>query len=279
MLTILLLAAAARAAPTPTGPAPAAQGAAVTSPDGLARFSVLADGLLRMEFASDGEFDDRQTLAVVNRHLPVPPFTHATSGRTLTVKTARVQLTYTSTPPPPPPPPPPVDMCGSALPGHDAALPKVRSAAAPDGLPHTTQAQCCAACAAAADCSTWVRAGGSAPAGICYLLASSGPAVPAANRTTGGKACTPGRPAGFTPGSLRVESVAGTVGFSWAFGDMDGGNLLGTSRSLDGITGSIDLNCSNTNTSQVPAYCALGPLSRAGWAVIGEAPMVTGDPS
>jgi hypothetical protein len=79
-----------------TALAPAAPSASVLSADGKARFTVLADQLLRMEFAPSGKFDDRQTLAIVNRKLPVPTFSHATVGQTLTIKTSALQLTYTS---------------------------------------------------------------------------------------------------------------------------------------------------------------------------------------
>jgi hypothetical protein len=141
---------------------------------------------------------------------------------------------------PPPPPAPPVDICGSALQGHDGAKPKVDCPRT--SLPNTTQAECCAACSATPCCRTWVR---DTFGGVCWLLKSSGNgAIPAVNRTVGGH-LAPATPAGFTPTSLRVESVAGTgaPSFSWKFGDMDSGNLLGTARSLDGVTGSIDLNC------------------------------------
>lgn len=39
---------------------------------GNARFTVLSDRLIRMEWSSDGAFEDRASLAIVNRNLPVP---------------------------------------------------------------------------------------------------------------------------------------------------------------------------------------------------------------
>ena len=39
-----------------------------------ARFTVLTDHLIRMEWSEDGIFEDRATLAIVNRRLPVPAF-------------------------------------------------------------------------------------------------------------------------------------------------------------------------------------------------------------
>ena len=61
---------------------------------GNARFTVLTDRLIRLEWAQDGVFEDRASLAVVNRRLPVPAFTSTFSGGVLTLKTARLTLTY-----------------------------------------------------------------------------------------------------------------------------------------------------------------------------------------
>ena len=59
-----------------------------------ARFTVLTDRLIRMEWSEDGEFEDRASLAIVNRNLPVPSFKVNKSGNTLTLKTAALTLTY-----------------------------------------------------------------------------------------------------------------------------------------------------------------------------------------
>ena len=61
---------------------------------GNARFTVLTDRLIRMEWAPDGKFEDRATLAIVNRCLPVPHFTVKRSGDAVTIKTSSVTLTY-----------------------------------------------------------------------------------------------------------------------------------------------------------------------------------------
>jgi len=67
---------------------------------GSARFSVLTPRLIRMEYAStSGAFEDRPTLAFVNRKQPVPTFRwepSTTGGGVLT--TSAVQLTYTGGP-------------------------------------------------------------------------------------------------------------------------------------------------------------------------------------
>ncbi|MFB6240155.1 MAG: hypothetical protein ABEJ46_01060, partial [Gemmatimonadota bacterium] len=41
---------------------------------GDARFTVLTDRLLRMEWAGDGRFEDRASTAFVDRRLPVPSY-------------------------------------------------------------------------------------------------------------------------------------------------------------------------------------------------------------
>ena len=56
----------------------AAPGATVVC--GNARFTVLTDRLIRMEWAEDGQFEDRASLAIVNRELPVPAFKTETKG-------------------------------------------------------------------------------------------------------------------------------------------------------------------------------------------------------
>ena len=48
--------------------------------EGNARFTVLTDRLIRLEWATDGQFEDHATLAIVNRDLPVPSFTVSRSG-------------------------------------------------------------------------------------------------------------------------------------------------------------------------------------------------------
>jgi hypothetical protein len=75
----------------------AAAGAVVADSSGTARFTVFTDRLIRMEQrgANASGFEDRATLAVLNRALPVPAFTFNESGGVLTITTAAVQLSYT----------------------------------------------------------------------------------------------------------------------------------------------------------------------------------------
>lgn len=62
---------------------------------GKARFTVLGSRLIRMEWAADGKFEDRATLGIVNRKMPVPQFTVKRSGKKVTIKTSDLTLTYT----------------------------------------------------------------------------------------------------------------------------------------------------------------------------------------
>ena len=70
----------------------AAPGAQVVA--GNARFTVLTDRLIRMEWSPEAQFEDHATLAIVNRNLPVPKFTVKRSGEAVTIKTSALTLTY-----------------------------------------------------------------------------------------------------------------------------------------------------------------------------------------
>jgi hypothetical protein len=78
----------------PYGNNPVPNPAAVVTA-GNARFTVLTSRLLRLEWSPTSSFDDRASLAVINRNLPVPSFTNSTSGSTLVIDTADVQIRYT----------------------------------------------------------------------------------------------------------------------------------------------------------------------------------------
>ena len=62
---------------------------------GNARFTVLTDRLVRMEWAADGQFEDRASLAIVNRNLPVPAFKTQAQGEGVVIKTDKLTLKYT----------------------------------------------------------------------------------------------------------------------------------------------------------------------------------------
>ncbi len=61
---------------------------------GNARFTVLTDRLIRMEWAGDGIFEDRASLAIVNRNLEVPFFRVTRKGEGVVIKTDAVTLVY-----------------------------------------------------------------------------------------------------------------------------------------------------------------------------------------
>ena len=61
---------------------------------GNARFTVLTDRLIRMEWSEDGKFEDRASLAIINRRLDVPAFTVSRKAESVTVKTAVLTLNY-----------------------------------------------------------------------------------------------------------------------------------------------------------------------------------------
>ncbi len=62
------------------------------------------------------------------------------------------------------------------------------------------------------------------------------------------------RAGGFTPESLAIELKG--WGVTWRYGDPDSGNLLGTARTLDRVSGSTPLGP--------------GLLSRSGWAIVDD---------
>ncbi|MBQ0115116.1 MAG: DUF4968 domain-containing protein, partial [Bacteroidales bacterium] len=133
---------------------------------GNARFTVLTDRLIRMEWSADGKWEDRATLAVINRDLPVPEFTTDHNGDGVTIKTNKVTLRY-------------------------------------DG---------------------------------------------------NGK---------FNAGNLKVSFGMNGKEVTWKPGDNDKGNLMGTTRSLDGCEGFDVL-------SKVEKELEKGILSRDGWAIVDE---------
>ena len=59
-----------------------------------ARFTVLTDRLVRMEWCGDGIFEDNATLSIINRKLPVPEFKVRHHNKGVTIKTAALTLNY-----------------------------------------------------------------------------------------------------------------------------------------------------------------------------------------
>ena len=70
----------------------AARGAVVSAGD--ARFEVLGDGLIRMEYSPSGNFEDLPTVNVLNRRFPVPSYRAAVRNGWLTITTSATSLRY-----------------------------------------------------------------------------------------------------------------------------------------------------------------------------------------
>ena len=70
----------------------AAPEAIVTS--GRARFTVLTPQMIRIQYSTRQQFEDRATFAVVNRRLPVPQFTTREEGSYLYIETEALTLRY-----------------------------------------------------------------------------------------------------------------------------------------------------------------------------------------
>ena len=300
----------------------ASSGASVTF--GQARFTVLTNALVRMELAdssgtprqnntterkssSTPAFEDRPTLAFVNRKLPVPHFTVAHPTPTsLVLETDAFVLTYTpDDASPQPPPPPPVESC-AGLAGFDAlcedgagtnvSCMPFRSPSAPKGIDNLTPAACCTACRTASDCQVWVHedtegaaaTDGTPATGKCFLMKGAARSRQASNRTVGGKFSTASA-TGFTVKTLSVKMKRSNARQQdppvWTPGETPSGNLLGTQHSLDGTTGWQDLRCwmpdsdgSHTHNG-LPGQCSLAPISRDGWAIYEDATNTVVDPS
>lgn len=61
---------------------------------GNARFTILTPGLVRMEYAVGGKFEDRASFAFINRRLPVPKFEKADRQGILTITTEKLSIRY-----------------------------------------------------------------------------------------------------------------------------------------------------------------------------------------
>jgi hypothetical protein len=72
---------------------PLAHDAAVVQGDRF-RLTVLTDGLLRIEWAADGVFEDRASTFALHRDLPAPDFRLVEGDEVLEIITARLHLTY-----------------------------------------------------------------------------------------------------------------------------------------------------------------------------------------
>ena len=63
---------------------------------GKARFTVLTEGVVRMEYEDAGIFDDDASVTFLHRNLPTPEFTSKVKGSVLTITTSKWVLSYDS---------------------------------------------------------------------------------------------------------------------------------------------------------------------------------------
>lgn len=73
---------------------PVAAAKAIVQPEKQVRFTVLADGMVRMEWDSLGHFTDQASFVVVNRKLPVPVFSGQQQGEWYILHTPVLTLRY-----------------------------------------------------------------------------------------------------------------------------------------------------------------------------------------
>ncbi len=77
----------------PTQPEPRAAAEAVVE-FGAARFTLLSDTAVRLEWSATRQFEDRASLLVVNRCRPLPPFHCSRAGSELRLRTAGLHIDY-----------------------------------------------------------------------------------------------------------------------------------------------------------------------------------------
>ena len=81
------------ATPVDLAAAQASRGATVIADDD-ARFEVLGDGLIRMEYSPTGSFEDAPTVNALNRRFAVPRYRVSRSSGWLTITTSEATLRY-----------------------------------------------------------------------------------------------------------------------------------------------------------------------------------------
>lgn len=67
---------------------------AIAYHDGNVRFSVLTDGVIRMEWSPSGSFTDDPSFVAIHRNLPIPKYTVQNKNATVVISTARMKLKY-----------------------------------------------------------------------------------------------------------------------------------------------------------------------------------------
>ena len=62
--------------------------------DGNVRFSILTDGVIRMEWSPSGTFTDAPSFVAIHRNLPIPEYTVQNKSAVVVISTARMKLKY-----------------------------------------------------------------------------------------------------------------------------------------------------------------------------------------
>ena len=217
---------------------------------GSLRVTVLTSQLLRFELASaanESVFDDRATLAVVNRRLPVPRFS-VTQLNTSTVqlKTDDVTVVYTDAGPA-------AGVCAAGHESTDGVAPK-RTQKYSKGANVTTAAECCDLCTGDPSCLFYIFDEVD-KLNNCYPLTSTGGERQRSGRFLGSVA------AALPPdASLTVTYAQGT----WSPASVDPHNLNGTYLSLD---------CGSTPMACIEHYRDVmqpGLVSTSGYAILDD---------
>eukprot|EP01051_Picozoa_sp_SAG22_P004319 SAG22_NODE_228_length_14619_cov_4.604132_7_plen_1008_part_00 len=301
------IAAAAAAAAAPAYN-PTADPAATVLCDSKTRLTVLTSKVVRAERVPEGTrgqpFEDRATIAFINRKLPVPEFTVQNTSEWCNVTIAdgmTVVLRKGSgggAPAPAPGPPPAESACDSAQPGRDAVCAaEGKCGRAGPVLYGLSKAGCCAACDnSITACGSWVydagKSGGGPGGGqagaapesqgsSCFLLTRGtvvGTKAASSSKTFGGE--VGGGPPPPPHAGLRAAGVLQAMSSTWAWRawEPEPLNLLGTLQGTDDGVSSADLAgcCTNPNATageydtKPPYVLRPGLVSRAGCTAVDD---------
>lgn len=211
---------------------------------------------MRMELRGKTDWDDRPTVAVINRTGTLPNFSvQQLNSTSISITTSALTLTYTS-------------ATGNTSNPARSTCPLASNAdvndgnrvpAFPFGANVTSQAGCCGLCDADPDCTVWIYdpnlSDRDAP--NCWLMMGVTGLHGSGSRVSGG--FLP-----FTPQTLQISfTVAGSPA-SWSPGTTDTQNLGGAFHALDCYDAPENCVADYAN-SQRP-----GLLSRSGWFLLDD---------
>lgn len=209
---------------------------------GPARFTILTDRMFRIEISTTKVFEDRPSLVIINRNLPVPKFSHYISNGTLSLRTSYLNLSYT----------PGASYCSSQI--NKDADGGQRTTGCPNGLSNQTQDTCCDACDQDSECIIWIFALIPAKSGKnCWLMRSITKIIDAHSRILGRKNRT-------AKLSIRFDLNGKVVQWNGQR-ENNPGNLLGTISSWN----EVDPN--DVTKGPFPEGLSQGLLSTEGWSI------------